>query len=298
MSGLDEELPQEYEQIPWSQLVPVQKDRSLQLAVLVVVIAAALLAIVFMMRRPAATVPVVASTAVPPAVIDEAPGVATPASPASALPVPEPESTVVPQPQIYSEADLMAALPPQPELMAIARAEWFVTDYFTVDGDAALGDSVGAALPDAVSRPATDGSAISYVEWARAVAVVTALDGSFDITVWFRTLVGDSAGGFTRTDVRAVDVRLVTDSSGLLAVADIPGVVSLEPVGVAPPWPAGSVAPPDVIALAAKRAAEFGREPSLESSGLDERGWRLVFSVGDASGLRFPIVVRPPPTGL
>ena len=35
---------------------------------------------------------------------------------------------------VLSEADLMAVVPAVAELAAIARAEWFVTDYFTVDG--------------------------------------------------------------------------------------------------------------------------------------------------------------------
>ena len=64
MERIDEELPQEYEQIPWSHLVPVQKDRSMQLALLVVAIAAALLAIVFFVRRGPAAAPVVAEPTV------------------------------------------------------------------------------------------------------------------------------------------------------------------------------------------------------------------------------------------
>lgn len=293
MEQIDEELPQEYEQIPWSHLVPVQKDRSMQLALLVVVIAVALLTIVFFMRRGPAAAPVVAEPAVTtPAVVVAEPADVPPASSADSVVV----ETAVPQPRIYSEADLMAVLPPRPELEAIARAEWFVTDYFTIDGDRSLADGVTAALPDAITLPANDGEAISYVEWARAVAVADNLDGSYEVTVWFRTLAGTAEAGFDRTGVRAVDVRLVTDAGGRLAVADIPNVVSVEPLGIAPAWPASATPDPVLVASATDEALLFGSDPELENAGQDEDGWRLVFSVGDASGLRFPIVVRSPTT--
>ena len=290
MERIDEELPQEYEQIPWSHLVPVQKDRSMQLALLVVAIAAALLAIVFFVRRGPAAAPVVAEPTVTTlTALPESAGVPAPIASDAAV-----VQTAVPQPRIYSEADLMAALPPRPELEAIARAEWFVTDYFTIDGDRSLADGVTAALPDAVALPANDGEAISYVEWARAVAVADNLDGSYDVTVWFRTLAGTAEAGFDRTGVRAVDVRLISDELGRLAVADIPSVVSVEPLGIAPAWPASATPDSDLVAAALQEASLFGSDPELENAGRDENGWRLVFSVGDASGLRFPIVVRPP----
>lgn len=298
--------PEEYEQIPWSHLVPVQKDRSLQLAVLVAVVVAALLAIVLIIRRAAAPEPLVAvpATTVVPApaagpLVPGQPGSSQPSSsePSPFLPSPAPTDVTmtpagVPQPQIYSEADLMAVLPPRPELEAIARAEWFVTDYFTVDGDGSLADGVAAALPDAVDLPVSDGSAISYVEWARAVAVADNLDGSYEVTVWFRTLAGDADAGFARTAVRAVDVHLVADDTGRLAIADVPVVVELASLGMAPAWPATAVAPPEVVATSAQQAAAFGAEPELETAGRVAGGWRLLFSVGDASGLRFPVVVR------
>jgi len=291
MDGLDEELPQEYEQIPWSHLVPVQKDRSIQLALLVVAIVGALLAIVFFMRRSSSTIPVAAEPAAttPTVAVVEQTTIAVPEAPVD----PEPPQTAVPQPQIYSEADLMAVLPPRPELEAIARAEWFVTDFFTVDGDQALADSVAAALPDAIALPTGDGQAISYVEWARAVAVADNLDGSYEVTVWFRTLAGAADNGFDRTGVRAVEVRLVTDELGRLAVADMPVVAGVAPPGVASAWPVAVTANPELVAAAAQEALLFGTDPELREAGQDADGWRLVFSVGDASGLRFPIVVRP-----
>ncbi|NND01206.1 MAG: hypothetical protein HKN91_00325 [Acidimicrobiia bacterium] len=289
---LESDLPQDYEQIPWSHLVPPQKDRSLQLAAIAVAAIAVSMAIVFLMRRGPSLAPIVASTTAAPSVVEapllDVPVVVSPAS----------TTTLPAGPRIYSEADLMAVLPP-PEsdhrLEAIARAEWFVTDYFTVDGDTSLADGVHAVLPDVVDLPTTDGSAISYVEWARAVEVFDHRDGSFDVTVWFRTLVGDVEDGFSRTAVRAVDVKLVTDERGKLALADVPVAASVETAGVGASWPANSEPSADTLEEAQRLAQAFGTDTQLQSAGQTSEGWRFVFSVGDASGLRFPIAIHIAP---
>ncbi len=287
----ESDLPQDYEQIPWSHLVPPQKDRSLQLAAIAVAVIAIFLAIVFLMRRSPPVTPIVASTTAAPSVV-EAP---LPEAPVAVSPAP---TTLLAGPRIYSEADLMAVLPPpgsDDRLLAIARAEWFVTDYFTVDGDGSLADGVNAVLPDVVDIPTTDGSAISYVEWARAVEVTDHRDGSFDVIVWFRTLVGDVEGGFARTDVRAVHVKLVTDEMGRLAIADVPAVAGFEPHGVAPSWPVDQIPPSEVATQAMSATEVFGEDAKLHSAGETAEGWRLVFLVGDASGLRFPVAVHIAP---
>ena len=291
MSDFPSDDPTEYEQIPWSHLVPVQKDRTLQLAGLAIVIIASLVAIALLLRRPPAAIPTAATDTT---IVNEAPTDST-AEPAAAPTTVPPATVALPaEPQVYSEADLMAALPPRPELSAVARAEWFVTDYFTVDGDPQLAAGVMAGLAGVVDLPATDGSAISYVEWARAVDVADGRDGTYTVTVWFRTLVGDGEGGFARTAVRAVTVPLVTDASGLLAIADLPTPVPVEPLGVPPAWPDLAAAPPEAAASGAETASTFGDSPELVASGRDQLGWRFVYSVGDASGLRFPVTVRVP----
>jgi len=290
--------PQEFEQIPWSHLVPIQKDRTAQLALIGIAALAALLAVVFLMRGRSSPSPTVAQpAALPPVTTVGAIGL----EPAIVAPLPDaPAADPAAEggPRIYSEADLMAVLPPpRPdlELMAIARAEWFVTDYFTIDGDPGLAEGVAAAMPDAVDLPVSDGSQISYVEWARAVDAVSDSSGAITVTVWFRTLVGDGADGFTRTAVRAVDVAFQVDETEKLVVTDVPILSAVEPLGIAAPWPDQTAPPGDVVAAAAAEAAGFGADPTLIESGRDDVGWRLVFSVGDASGLRFPIVVRMPP---
>jgi len=294
------DAPQEYEQIPWSHLVPVKQDRSLQLALIAVAAVAVLLAGLFVMRRnPAAPQTAVATTLAAPA-----PEVAPPPAPVTTMPLSNDvvEGVLGPQhdataPQIYSEADLMAVLPqpsPDLELLAIASAELFVADYFTVDGDPGRSEAVGNSLPYAVELPDTDGRLISYVEWVRAVAVEVVDRGGYVVTVWFRTLVGDESGGFSRTEVRAVDVELEVDDLGRIAVADLPLVQTVTPGGLASPWPESATPPAEIVAAAVESVADFGSAPELAAAGQDADGWRLVFDVGDASGLRFPIVVRVP----
>lgn len=284
------DAPQEYEQIPWSHLVPVQRDRSMQLALVVVAAIALLLAGLFVMRRGPGPDPIVAATTVAPISASPSP------LPAEIEVAEPPPATSPPEPQIYSEADLMAVLPPNGdmELMAVARAELFVADYFTIDGDGGLADRVGASLPDAVVLPQSDGSLISYVEWVRAVAVKLTGQGAYVVTVWFRTLVGNESGGFSRTDVRAVDVELEVDGFGRLAIADLPAVTTVASAGIADPWPEPVNPPPEIVGAGVESLADFGSSPELTAAGQDQDGWRLLFAVGDASGLRFPLVVRIP----
>ena len=289
------DAPDEYEQIPWSQLVPVKQDRSMQLALAALAVVAVLLAGLFLIRRSPDVVPIAPATAAqtPAAPAQTVPAPVTTMQPITAPPAPSPSQVV--GPQIYSEADLMAAIPPATtdrELLAIARAELFVADYFTVDGDVSLGEGINASLPDAVDLPQTDGSLISYVEWVRAVAVEATDRNGFAVTVWFRTLVGNDSAGFSRTPVRAVNVELEEDGLGRLAVADLPIVQAVAAGGIAGPRPDSAVPPPAVVAAALDSAGSFGSGPELAAAGQDEKGWRLLFAVGDASGLRFPVVVR------
>ena len=98
-----------------------------------------------------------------------------------------------------------------------------------------------------------------------------------------------------RTGIRAVDVHLVTDAQGRLAIADVPEAAAVEASGVGPGWATGGVPPADIITRGSALAAELGVDPTLEVAGQADGVWRLVFSIGDASGLRFPIAVRIEP---
>ena len=200
----------------------------------------------------------------------------------------EPPSTTA----VLSEADLMAIEPATAELAAVARAEWFVTDYFTVDGqipEEVLSAFVNdAAIPD---LPNGDGAGISYVEWARAFDVRPTING-YAISVVFRSLTEEPDGAFVRGPVRAVDV-LIAVEEGETAIAELP-IPILPPVYHAiDGWMVTSgEAHGEAVTATLDYAGMFDENPEVIESGAAGPEWRVVFTVGDRSGNRWPVVMR------
>ena len=193
---------------------------------------------------------------------------------------------------VLSEADLMAAVPAVAELAAVARAEWFVTDYFTVDGPIPE-ELISAFVNDATipDLPSGDGAGISYVEWARAFDVRPTNSG-YVISVVFRSLTEEPDGAFVRGPVRAVDV-LIAVEDGETAVAELP-IPILPPVYHAiDGWMVtNGQAHDEAITATLDYAGMFDENAEVIESGAAGPEWRVVFSVGDRSGNRWPVVMR------
>lgn len=211
---------------------------------------------------------------------------------ATVVAVDEAESIPTTVATVLSEADLMAVQPSISELSAVARAEWFVTDYFTVDGPlpeelitAFVND---ASLPDLPS-PA-DGS-VSYVEWARAFDIRATANG-YAVSVVFRSLTEEPDGTFLRSPVRAVDVLVAVDG-GETAIIDLP-IPILPPVyHTIDGWmETEGEAHDEAITATLDYAAMFDENASVVQSGTAGPEWRVVFTIGDRSGNRWPVVMR------
>jgi len=227
----------------------------------------------------------------PPTVIAPGPQIAIDSLPQGDVTAGLPTTTSAKAP-LYSEADLMADPPDPGERTAIVRAEWFVSDYFTADYEPAGSADVRAALPSAADVPdlPQDGrGGISYVEWARAFRIESAGDGAYLVTVAFRALAAPPDGAFIRLPVRAVEVLVGVGVDGA-SVLDLPRPTAL-PVGPEPaPWPEPGGDPPQaVIDLAGTRASVWGSEPRIVSASAIEAGWRIVLTVADDVGNRWPL---------
>ena len=201
-------------------------------------------------------------------------------------------------PRLYSEADLMAVLPEEEMRAAVMRAEWFVTDFFTVDGSITAMADMAEVLPiglTGTSLPHEDpGTSISYVEWARAYLVEPAHPGAYRVTVAFRTLAGPEPGALVRSAVRAVAVTVEVGADGASAVLDLPSPAERPPaLKVDAAETAEMQAPTDVVAAAVAAGSGVGSDPAALMSGFDDDGWRVVVLIGDNSGLRWPLAVRP-----
>ena len=276
---------EEVEHIPWSELMEESDERRRRVIYLASgLVGALVLGVVLARVWWAPAVPAVA-----------------PVETAATLPaeaeVPPASTTSVPELPLYSEADLMADPPDPTTRAAVARAEWFVTDYFTADFEPSGSADVRSALPggaDLPELPQDGGDAISYVEWARAFGVEEVAAGVYEVGVVFRALAAPPDSGFSRQAVKAVTVTIEVTPDGGTTVVDLPSPAALPLGPVAEPWPvaAEEQPPQSVIDRAAAEASAWGGEPRLESSHRTGAGWRLVMSVTDGVGNRWPMAIR------
>ncbi len=136
-----------------------------------------------------------------------------------------PVTTAPPTTRVPSEAELRAVDDAAASLAAVARAEWFVTDYFTVDGapppELLAAFATDAVLPD---LPHHEGEGpVSFVEWARAYRV-TPHRGGLVVSVLFRTLYRDDTGTYRRSSLRAAEVVVLIDGDNT-AIGALPRTV-------------------------------------------------------------------------
>lgn len=286
---------EEYEQIPWSQLTggpPSRKRR------VVYMITAGLGTLVLAILVGRALLSSPTDVVVPGGeTTGETGGLAgsNDTGPSDDSAVPSAEAETPASALVYREADLMAFPATPGERAAVARAEWFVTDYFTADLEPSGSADVRAALPAGAAIPdlPQDGAAgLSYVEWARAFRVEEVEEGLFRVGVVFRTLGAPPERGFYRLPVRAVEVTVLVNDEGGSVVVDLPTPVAV-PAGPEPAgWPEDTTPPPDGVADAALAAvAGWGTEPRLVSAARGEGGWRVVLTLADEVGNRWPTAV-------
>jgi len=209
---------EEFEQIPWSSLM-TDKAQGVDPKVYIAVgVVGLVIAVIFGMRMfgGSSTQPV--------------PPVDTPAASAT---VATSSSTTVGL--IVSEADLMAgssaAVGEGLPLRQVAFAEWFVTDYYTVDdsseNERSLKDLLAPSASGLVMPHSGENSTpATYVEWARSVDVRDIGEEQVEVDVVYRTITETDAG-FVRDPVSAVVVTVrssPTDAgiTGLPMPIDVP----------------------------------------------------------------------------
>ncbi len=277
---------QESEHVPWSELL-AEPSRDRHRTVYGVGAAVAALALVVMVARA------VFSSPGPVVLAPESTSGSTIALPGD--PVVEQGSNAGGEGSVLQEADLMAFSGSSDERAAVARAEWFVTDYFTADLEPSGSGDVRSALPSGSElppMPQDSAGGLSYVEWARAFRVVEKEEGLFLVGVAFRSLGAPPDRGFFRLAVRAVEVEVKVTGEGGAVVVDLPSPVSL-PVAPEPdPWPEGNEeAPQHVVDQALSQVAGWGGDPRLVGAQRCENGWRVVLTVTDEVGNRWPLTV-------
>ncbi len=271
----------EYEEIPWSTLLAEHRQgrtKTLYLAAAVILAVVVGFAGVRWLTAPGhgddAALATPADTTTTEAGIEDSTSTSTTAT------------------SVPSEADLMAVQPSVAELTAVARAEWFVTDYFTIDGP--IPEELLSAFVNDASLPELPGRAdadISYVEWARAFDIRPTARG-YAVSVVFRSLTEEPSGAFVRGPVRAVDVLVAVDD-GQTAIADLPIPIMPPVYHMIDGWmQTDDEAHGEAIAATLDYAGMFDEEAEIVQSGSAGPDWRVVFTIGDRSGNRWPVVMR------
>ena len=257
------------ESVPWSTLLDAEGPRQSRLiylaagAVVVFAIAAVVTKAVWTPRvaEPAGTSPIITTT-----------------------PLATDAATAPPATSLFSEADLMASLDAEAHRGAAAFAEWFVHDFFTLDGDHQTLEDVLAALPPGVPgeqlpHGRTDGT--SYVEWAATSQVAALGPGRFEVTVLFRTIVAEEGADFRRLPVRAVSVAMDMSADGGFRLTDLPAVTATPARPDVADW-----IPPDGPAAPAGLPGAWGGNGSTEQ-GTD---WVLATLDSHSVGPAWPLL--------
>ncbi|HSG78176.1 MAG TPA: hypothetical protein VLD62_01240 [Acidimicrobiia bacterium] len=215
---------------------------------------------------------------------------------ATAPPATTADTTTTTAKPLYSEADLLGYDLGDLERAAVARAEWFVTDFFTADLDVNGAADVEAALADDIHVPDRGGEisgSVAYVEWARAFSIEAVGSSAYRVAVAFRLVGAPPDRGFYRVPVKAVSVDVAVTPEGGTTVLDLPTPVAF-PAGPDPsPWRVGeeAEAPSAIVDRAIAIATAWGDEPRLLGTRAVTGGWRIILSVADPFGLRWPFAV-------
>lgn len=232
----------------------------------------------------------------------------------SSLPGPgqEPAPTHSPRllpvaPSAMSEADLRAGEDPtasygysQEERQAAAYSEWFVLDYFTLDGTE-QSDLLERWLPG-VNRPLdTSARPLSFVEWVRTLWVEPVTEGRWRAVVALRRLVSVDGAAYSRLPTQSVEV-VVDVEAGMPAIVDLPRLIPL-PEGSPGQWWVGEEleTPPTAVLrtareelLGAEAGALVGR-PVVSRMG---DVWRVEWAVADPAGIPWPVSLWIGPDGV
>lgn len=246
-----------YEHIPWSRLTltneTADRGRWMYLAAALLVVAAAAAVVTRMIWRPDVASAVTSTTAI------AAPAIRTPET--------------LPPPSLFSEADLMASLPPPDvDRMVASAAEQYVRSW-------------GSSGVESGWR---------YVEWTSTAAVEDLGDGRFGVTVVLQLIEG-GPGDPVRRPVEAARVTVELEGDDL-TVVDLPVPADLDPPALAE-HAAVPGEPPPAIAAAAREVASVWGDASVLEAGQVGQTWRVVLDVESVAGPARLVAVWLTPDG-
>lgn len=221
------------EHLPWEHLtIPPQPDRRFLMYGLAAGLIVAVLGVVVVRQlgRPSASelqpvTPVTAAQEVtPPEPVTTTVDRVVP-PPTVTMALAEPEA-----PTELSEADLIAVDTGGIHRKVAGTAEWLVLEFFTLDPADPWRDRVetasGLRLPSTFVPDASDGPAVSYVEWTRTRSVDQIGEDSFRASVLIRRLVAPDGVTYQRLPTEWVEVDLRVEPDGFVRAVSLPEITT------------------------------------------------------------------------
>lgn len=176
-----------------------------------------------------------------------------------------------PSSSLYTEAELGATIALDP--LIAAAAEWYVSDYFTLDGT-------------------QGGDQLSFVEWVATASVASGPADHFLATVWMQRLAAPAGQEYRRLDPEAVAVEVVwQDGEALISGPPRP---LPPPVVTRPEWTFDPTLAAIAGEAALKAAGQWGSRPQILGGRLVGSGSEVLVSVEDAAGLVWELAVIIP----
>lgn len=200
-------------------------------------------------------------------------------------PIPAPGTTQVPP---LSEADLLAVDQDAVRQALVGTAEWFLTEYFTVDGTSVNGEALGGLAPS--NRIVRGDSERSFVEAVSILSVDYLGTGEFKVRAVVHSLssVGE---GYQRLSPRGVELRLSLTDEGP-EVRDLPRPVELELPATSLPEVEPEELPSHIAEAALRSVTPWGTaEPGSMIGGRIDGGWRVEVTVRDDVGVPWPVAL-------
>jgi hypothetical protein len=276
-SGRDEV----FERIPWEMLEQRRSDRPWLAYGVAGAIVLGALAYSVMANRP--VTPAVSQT-----VHAEAPASDPATSQTPAVPPVVATGSPPTAPTMTAEADLYAVNPERVIDQAVAYAEWFTSEYLSVDGSEESRQVLASLLPSDIPPPQPGEGMRVFVEWVRASTVEEVAPLVYRVSVLARTLAADSEGLYVRQPPQQViiDVSMAGDGPTVTMSPEV------EPLDLPEPVAAGLVEVPEEI-----RNAALGLEGTTEVVGgvpTPEGSWRVVVMATGADGVLRPRTVVVP----
>lgn len=169
-----------------------------------------------------------------------------------------------------------------------SHAEWFVADYFTVDGSDVTRQSVIDRLPAGAEVPEPTGDGRSFVESVFTTSVEPIGAEQFRVVLVVRSLAAPDGVSYLRQPARAVEVLVELTADGA-AIVDLPRPAVLE-TAVAAELDASDDPAPEAVLEAARVEAELWGTPTGDPIvGRVGDVWRVVNVVEDDQGLTWPV---------